>query len=87
LIIIHLLIAAESTVSQDSVFENDDSEDGSEMRAQWAVSEDPDAAKLIHYIEKREDFSVVFSAQLAKHLEYKEKYPGVAARELQKKGY
>jgi hypothetical protein len=29
----------------------------------------------------------VFSAQLAKHLEYKEKYPGVAARELQKKGY
>ncbi len=34
LIITHLLIAAESTVSQNSVFENDSSEDDSEMKAQ-----------------------------------------------------
>jgi hypothetical protein len=68
LIITYLFIAAENTISQNSVFENINSEDDNEIKAQWSVSKNSDATQLIYYIEKKEDFNDVFSAQLTKHL-------------------
>lgn len=58
--------------------EDDVSSDGSELRAQWAISEDPDIAQLSHYIE-------FYSQQLRRHLEFKARYPKEAAERLQRK--
>lgn len=59
--------------------------DGSELRAQWAISEDPDIAQLTCYIEQNKDFGGMFSERLARHITYKERYPEDAAELAQRK--
>ena len=39
-------------LEEDLPFEDDAGEDDRELKAQWAISEDPDVAQLTHYIEK-----------------------------------
>lgn len=70
-------VAVEQDVSEDGLVEVNS--DGSESRAQWDTSQD---AQLTHCIGKSREISGVFSAQLVRHLDHKERYSKNAAERL-----
>ncbi|MCJ1270358.1 hypothetical protein MMC22_010254, partial [Lobaria immixta] len=65
-------------------FDDDQSLDGSDLKAQWAKSSDPKIAQLEYFIKKGDDFGY-FRQKLVNHLAFKERNPQDAAEDIRKK--
>ena len=67
-------------------YSGDDSDDDAMkvLKAQWAMTEDPEIAELNHYIAQGDDFGM-FRHRLATHLQFKKNCPQDAEKYLKKK--